>query len=128
MVKLFPGFDPAMLKAMVDAGCKGIVVEAYGLGGMNYMRRNMVKAVGEIIKQGIPVIACSQCLYERTDLTKYEVGRAALLEGAISGRDMTSESAVTKLMWALGQEMDLEEIRAFFNKDIAGEVTIASRR
>ena len=113
---------------MVDAGCKGIVVEAYGLGGMNYMRRNMVKAVGEIIKQGIPVIACSQCLYERTDLTKYEVGRAALLEGAISGRDMTSESAVTKLMWALGQEMDLEEIRAFFNKDIAGEVTISSRR
>ena len=59
MVKLFPGFDPAMLKAMVDAGCKGIVVEAYGLGGMNYMRRNMVKSVGEIIKQGITVIACS---------------------------------------------------------------------
>lgn len=125
LIKLFPGFDPSILLAMVEHGTKGIVIEAYGLGGMNYMRRNMVAAVGEIIKRGIPVVTCSQCLYERTDLTKYEVGRQALMEGAISGRDMTSESAVTKLMWALGQNMKLDEVRNFFNTDVAGEVTIS---
>ena len=91
---------------------------------MNYIRRNMVGAVGDLIKRGIPVIASSQCLYERSDLTKYEVGRLALLEGAISARDMTSESAITKLMWALGQGMNVHEVTEFFNQDVVGEVTI----
>lgn len=124
LVKLFPGFDPKLLFAMVESGCKGIVIEAYGLGGMNYIRRNMVGAVGELIRHGIPVIASSQCLYERSDLTKYEVGREALLEGAISAHDMTSESAITKLMWGLGQGWDVHQIAEFFNTDVVGEVTI----
>lgn len=124
LIKLFPGFDPNLLFAMAKSGCHGIVIEAYGLGGMNYIRRNMVAAVGKLIRQGIPVIASSQCLYERSDLTKYEVGRLALLEGAISARDMTSESAITKLMWALGQGMNVEEVKNFFEKNIVGEVTL----
>lgn len=124
LVKLFPGFDPELLFAMAKSGCHGIVIEAYGLGGMNYIRRNMVGAVGKLIRMGIPVIASSQCLYERSDLTKYEVGRLALLEGAISARDMTSESAVTKLMWALGQKMDVHEVAQLFDKDLVGEVSL----
>ncbi|NRO37038.1 asparaginase [Lactobacillus helveticus] len=124
LVKLFPGFDPKLLFAMVDSGCQGIIIEAYGLGGMNFIHRNMVAAIGKLIRQGIPVIASSQCLYERSDLTKYEVGREALLEGAISACDMTSESAITKLMWALGQDMNLHEVADFFNTDVAGEVTL----
>lgn len=124
LVKLFPGFDPKLLFALADSGCQGIVIEAYGLGGMTNIRRNMVAAVGELIKRGIPVIASSQCLYERSDLTKYEVGRRALLEGAISARDMTSESAITKLMWGLGQGMDIDQIAQFFNTNVVGEITL----
>ena len=124
LVKLFPGFDPNLLFAMVDAGCKGIVIEAYGLGGMNYIRRNLVAAIGKLIERGIPVITSSQCLYERSDLTRYEVGRLALLEGAISAHDMTSESAITKLMWGLGQGMDVHQIARLFETDLVGEVTL----
>lgn len=124
LIKLFPGFDPHLLFAMAENGCRGIVIEAYGLGGMNYIRRNLVGAVGKLIRQGIPVIASSQCLYERSDLTKYEVGRLALLEGAISARDMTSESAITKLMWALGQGMNLNEVSKLFATNLVGEVTL----
>lgn len=124
LVKLFPGFDPDLLFAMADSGCHGIVIEAYGMGGMNYIRRNMVAAIGKLIRRGIPVITTSQCLYERSDLTKYEVGRLALLEGAISAHDMTSESAIAKLMWALGQGMDVHEVARFFNTDVVGEVTL----
>lgn len=124
LVKLFPGFDPNLLFAMVDAGCKGIVIEAYGLGGMNYIRRNLVAAIGKLIERGIPVITSSQCLYERSDLTRYEVGRLALLEGAISAHDMTSESAITKLMWGLGQGMDVHQIARLFATDLVGEVTL----
>lgn len=124
IVKLFPGFDPELLFAMVDNGCKGVVIEGYGLGGMNSIRRNIVAAIGSLIKSGVPVIATSQCLYERSDLTKYEVGRLALLEGAISARDMTSESAVTKLMWALGQGMNVHQVAKIFDTNLVGEVTL----
>lgn len=124
LFKLFPGFDPRLLRALAKHDCHGIVIEAYGLGGMTYIRRNIAAAVGELIKQGIPVIATSQCLYERSDLTKYEVGRQALVEGAISAHDMTSESAITKLMWGLGQGMDVQAIANFFATDVAGEVTL----
>ncbi|WP_267202550.1 asparaginase [Limosilactobacillus kribbianus] len=124
LVKLFPGFDPRFLQAMAKHDCHGIVIEAYGLGGMTYIRRNIAAAVGQLIRRGIPVVATSQCLYERSDLTKYEVGRQALVEGAISAHDMTSESAITKLMWGLGQGMDVAAITKFFETDIAGEVTL----
>lgn len=124
LVKLFPGFDPKLLFAMADSGCKGIVIEAYGLGGMTNIRRNMVAAIGELIHRGIPVIASSQCLYERSDLTRYEVGVRALLEGAISAHDMTSEAAITKLMWGLGQGKNIHEIADLFATNLVGEVTL----
>ena len=125
LVKLFPGFDPQLLLAMAQSGCHGFVIEGYGLGGMTFIRRNVAAVIGQLSRQNIPVVAASQCLYERSDLTKYEVGRQALLEGAISAHDMTSESAITKLMWALGQGMDLAAVKAFFATDVAGEVTLS---
>ena len=47
-----------------------------------------------------------------------------LFRSVIQGRDMTSEAAMTKLMWAIGQGMHNEEIKQLFATDLAGEVTI----
>ena len=70
------------------------------------------------------MVACSQCLYERSDFSLYETGKRALKEGIIPAYDMTTEAAVTKLMWALGQTDDMEEIRAIFARSYAGEITL----
>ena len=76
------------------------------------------------MENGISIVACSQCLYEKSDFSMYEVGRKLLECGVIPGRDMTTEAIVTKLMWALGQTEDPKEVRAIFNTDYAGEVTL----
>ena len=66
----------------------------------------------------------TQCLYDSSDLQVYQVGNKLLELGVIQGRDMTSEAAMTKLMWAIGQDMEPEEIRTLFATNLAGEVTI----
>lgn len=122
LLKLTPGTNPNVIDMLIDSGAKGIVIEAFGAGGLQFIRRDFTSKLTRAAEEGVPVVLCSQCLYERSDLTVYQVGQKALETGVIPGRDMTSEAAVTKLMWALGNLSGREEIRAFFEKNIAGEV------
>lgn len=123
LIKLIPGLDPRLIEAAVGIGTRGIVLEAFGAGGLAFIRRDLISVIGEAVKKGVSVVVCSQCLYERSDMTTYEVGRRALEKGVIPGSDMTSEAAVTKLMWALGNASTQEEVRRIFARDLAGEFT-----
>jgi len=101
LVTLFPGFRSRSLFHIAEAGPKAIVLEALGLGGVPYLGENLLPAIAMCRERRIPVVITTQCVYGGVDLSVYEVGRKTLELGAISGKDMTREAIITKLMTLL---------------------------
>lgn len=123
LVRVIPGLNPAVFDMLPQTGCRGVVVEAFGSGGMHFMRRNLISALQALADSGVAVVVCSQVLYESSDFTIYQAGmRLVEHSGIIQAKDMTTEAAVTKLMWCLGQTGDPSALRALFTSNLAGEI------
>ena len=122
LLKLTPGLNPAIFDMLAAMGYKGIVVEAFGLGGINFLGRGL-RGIQRAVEDGISVVVTTQCLYDSSDLRVYQVGNKLLDLGVIQARDMTSEAAMTKLMWGIGQGYGQFQIAELFTQNIAGEIT-----
>ena len=119
MLHFYPGFEAEHFD-MIAGNVKGIVIAGTGLG---HISEEIVGSVKRAVKNGVHIFVTTQCLYGSVNLNVYSTGRDMLSAGAVSLGDMLPETAYVKLMWAMGQTQDAEEVRKIMLTNIAGELS-----
>ncbi len=124
LIKLTPGLNPEIFDMLMNMKYKGIIIEAFGAGGIHFNRRNLINKLEKMVQANINVVVCSQCLYETSDFSIYQTGQKALEKGVIQAYDMTTEAVITKLMWAIGNSKNNNEVEEIFKTNFVGEINI----
>lgn len=121
--QMFPGLKNKYVEMALNNGSMGMILNSFGAGNVPTGNYSLIPALKKAFKKNMPVVITTQCVEGSAQMLLYETGYAALKAGAISALDMTSEAAVTKLMWILAQTRDLKKIKEMLQKNLVGEIS-----
>lgn len=121
ILKLFPGISRRVVESILQIpDIKGVVLETFGSG--NAPTDNfMLDSLADAIDRGVIILNISQCSGGRVIQGRYKTSKTLEDIGIISGKDMTTEAAVTKMMYLLGKEKDREVVKQLLPQPICGE-------
>jgi L-asparaginase len=124
ILKLFPGLNRYYFEFVLNLPrIKGIVLESFGSGNMPTFPW-LLNAIREATRSGKILLNVSQCPGGRVQMGFYETSAELSKAGVVSGNEITTEAAVTKLMFLLGQNMSLENTRKCLQRNLRGEIAI----
>ncbi len=120
LVKYHPGYDPNLLDKIIEMGFRGVIFEGTGLGHIGKIMYESVKKANE---KGVFLGMTSQCIDGRVGMTVYESGRDLLDLGIVPLENMIPEVALVKVMWAMGNSQNRDEVKKIMLKNIASELS-----
>ncbi len=124
ILKIFPGIGEEFVKSFLSIkGIKAIILETYGSGNAPTSEW-FIDALREAIERDIIILNVTQCHAGKVDMEAYATGIRLKEIGVVNGFDSTTEAALTKLFFLLGQENETQVIKKRLSENLRGEITI----
>ncbi|XP_030890104.1 60 kDa lysophospholipase isoform X1 [Leptonychotes weddellii] len=123
LLRLYPGIPAALVRAFLQPPLKGVVMETFGSGN-GPTKPDLLRELQAAAERGLVIVNCSHCL-QGSVTSDYAAGMAMAGAGIVSGFDMTSEAALAKLSYVLGQPgLSLDGKKELLARDLRGEMTL----
>ncbi len=123
IIKMFPGINEQVLSSILNTpGLKGVVLETYGSGNAP-TDIYFISILQKAIQNGVHIVNVTQCSGGSVNMGHYETSTTLKEIGIISGADITTEAAITKMMYLLGQDVSASEFKMLFESSLRGELS-----
>ena len=123
ILKIHPGItEQAVSDILLGPGTRAVILETYGSGNA-ISKPWFIETVKEAAARGKILLNVTQCLSGDVDMDLYATGRSLKEAGVISGHDITTESALGKLFYLMGNYASNDRVKQLLEKNLKGEIS-----
>ena len=121
VIKVFPGIQFELFSNIMTESLKGVVIETFGAGNIPSNAKALLPIIDKASRNGTVITVCTQCPQGTVLLGTYETSSALKKAGAVSGKNMTTEAAITKMYYLFSKHYDTETICRLMETNLRGE-------